>query len=291
MGVVVDIARRLGAQRQGHNWRCGCPLCGYGLSLAIGEDDQLLAHCFGGCESYAILTALIPFGLLDDDDDTGDVEHQHRAPVSKRSADDDLKRTRKARQIYEGLPPTSGTLITPYLRSRAITLEVPANLRYGTCPHRNQRYYPAMAAPVVDINGGQTGVHLTFLRADRSAKIDLPKDLQRETRGVISGGVIRLMPYEPDRELIIGEGVESTLSAMEIFDLPGWSAVYAGGLKTLELPPTVQRIVIAADNDLAGQQSALTAYQRWAGEGRDVCIKCPPIAGDDFNNVLMRRSR
>ena len=44
---------------------------------------------------------------------------------------------------------------------------------------------------------------------------------------------------DPDTELIVGEGVESTFSAMQIFGLAGWSAVYAGGLKTMELPPIV----------------------------------------------------
>ena len=77
---------------------------------------------------------------------------------------------------------------------------------------------------------------------------------------------------------------------MQIFGLPGWSAVYAGGLKTIELPPDVRRIIIAADNDVsgAGQRNALAAYDRWTAEGRSVRIKAPPVVGDDFNDVLSR---
>jgi len=73
--------------------------------------------------------------------------------------------------------------------------------------------------------------------------------------------------------------------------LPGWSAVYAGGLLTLELPPEIRRIVIAADNDISGtgQRNALAAYRRWTSEGRSVHIVMPPVAGDDFNDVLIKR--
>ena len=97
----------------------------------------------------------------------------------------------------------------------------------------------------------------------------------------------------PDRPLLIAESIETTLSAMQLFDLPGWSAVSAGGLKALPLPAEERSIVIAADNDAsgAGQRNALAAYERWSGEGRAVQIKIPPKVGDDFNDVLIGRGR
>ena len=139
-----------------------------------------------------------------------------------------------------------------------------------------------MLAPVVNVSGEQTGVHMTYLRPDGGGKADLPKEYQRECRGVIRGGAIRLAEHDPDTELIVAEGVETTLSAMQIFGLAGWSAVFAGGLKTMELPSNVRRIIIAADNDVsgAGQRNALAAYDRWTAEGRAVRIKAPPDVGD-----------
>ena len=121
-----------------------------------------------------------------------------------------------------------------------------------------------------------------------AAKSISQKNIQRECRGVIRGGAIRLAEHDPDAELIIGEGIESTLSAMQIFDLPGWSAVFAGGLKTIELPSIIRRIIIAADNDAsgAGQRNALAAYDRWTAEGRTVRLKAPPVVGSDFNDLL-----
>jgi putative DNA primase/helicase len=144
-------------------------------------------------------------------------------------------------------------------------------------------------APIVDVDGEQIGVHLTYLRHDGGGKVALPKEYQRECRGVIHGGAIRLAKHDPDTELVAGEGVESTFSAMQLFGLVGWAAVYAGGLKTMELPPNVRRIVIAADNDASGvgQRNALAAYDRWTAEGRSVRIKTPPKTGDDFNDLLL----
>ena len=281
------IARRLGGRRQGNNWRCPCPLdCGYSLSLSDGDDGRLLALCFGGCTFDKVTLALVAHGLLDDDDDAGDDPH-----VSRRVAvcQPDPKQIAHARQIYDS--GVQDARIQTYLRSRRIGLTSPILKFQEQAPHRLGARLPAMLAPVVDIDGEQIGAHMTYLRRDGAGKADLPKEYQRECRGVIHGGAIRLAEHDPDAELIVAEGIESAFSAMQLFGRAGWAAVYAGGLKTLELPPTVRAVIIAADNDAsgAGQRNALAAYDRWTAEGRSVRIKTPPDVGDDFNDVLTKR--
>jgi putative DNA primase/helicase len=284
---AAGIARQLGATRQGNNWRCACPRgCGYGLSFCDGPDGRLLAFCFGGCQFDRIMAALVEYGLLDDDDD--DLHVSRRVIVCPR---DGAERIAHARQIYD-----SGVWderIAVYLHSREIGLTSPVLRFQEQAPHRLGARLPAMLAPVVDIDGEQIGAHMTYLRRDGAGKADLPKEYQRESRGVIHGGAIRLMPFDPKVELVISEGLETGLAAAQIFALPCWSAVYAGGLRSLALPPDVRRIIIAADNDVsgAGQRNALAAYDRWIAEGRSVRIKCPPDAGDDFNDVLIKRRR
>jgi hypothetical protein len=257
--------------------------------LCDTEEGKLLAHCFGGCEYDDILSALVEYGLLDDGDY---VESCDVSLAIKPNANDESQRIDTARWIYDRLAPAAGSIAT-YLRSRHITIKVPSILRFGSCPHRaSAALLPAMAAPVVDVGGNRTGVHMTYLRADGNGKAFDQPGLCRECRGVVRGGAIRLAPHNPDCELIVAEGIESGLSASEIFGLPAWSAVSAGGLKTLKLPPTVRGIVIAADNDIsgAGQRAALAAYERWSGEGRTVRVKIPPGTGD-FNDVLIRRGK
>jgi putative DNA primase/helicase len=286
MGAAA-IARQLGGTRQGHNWRCLCPLdCGYVMSLSDGEDGRLLAFCFGGCEFDQVMSALVGYGLLDDCDDSDNLLTPR--PTAERIAHA-AERIAQAREIYAG--GVQDERVQVYLRSREIGLTSPVLRFQEQAPHRLGARLPAMLAPVVNVSGEQTGVHMTYLRHDGGGKADLPKEFQRESRGVIHGGAIRLTDHDPDTALIVGEGIESTLSAMQIFGLAGWSAVFAGGLKTIELPPIVGRIVIAADNDanVTGQRNAIAAYDRWAAEGRSVTIKAPPDVGDDFSDVLTKR--
>jgi hypothetical protein len=282
---AAGIARQLGATRQGNNWRCACPRgCGYGLSFCDGADGRLLAFCFGGCAFDEIMSALVEYGLLDDDDDD-DLHVLRCVTVCQR---DNTERIAHARQIYDG-----GGLddrIAVYLCSRWIRLTSPVLWFSEQTPHRLGARLPAMLAPIVNVDGEQIGVHLTYLRHDGGGKADLPKQYQRECRGLIHGGAIRLIPFEPDVELVLAEGLETSLAASELFGLPCWSAVYAGGLCSLVLPSEVRRIVIAADNDVSGvgQRNALAAYDRWTAEGRSVRVVAPPIVGDDFNDVLLK---
>ena len=287
---AAGYARRLGGQRQGVNWRCVCPRdCGYSLSLSDGEDGRLLAFCFGGCTFNEIMLALVEYGLLDGEE--GDLSSLlgDRFLPFRNDADQRRRKIQQAREIYANS--AWGDRIAVYLRARAIRRTSPVLRFQEQAPHRLGARLPAMIAPIVDIDGELTGVHMTYLRRDGAGKADLPKEYQRECRGVIHGGAIRLMPFDPKVELLISEGLETGLAAAELFALPCWSAVYAGGLRSLALPPAVRRIIIAADNDVsgAGQRNALAAYDRWVAEGREVRIKCPPNAGDDFNDVLIKR--
>jgi phage/plasmid primase-like uncharacterized protein len=146
-----------------------------------------------------------------------------------------------------------------------------------------------MVAPIVNAAGEQIAIHKTFLRPDGRGKTDLPKTEQRETCGPMKGGAVRLAPRCADLELLVGEGVESTISATQMFGLPGWAALLSSGVEALDLPVNVRQVVVAADNDMngVGQRAALSAHERWAAEGRSVRILLPPNPGEDFNDVLL----
>jgi phage/plasmid primase-like uncharacterized protein len=252
------------------------------VSFRDGDDGRLLAFCFGGCGFTDILAA-VENDPLDGDDDADD-----RGVAAPRPSE--RERVDLALRLYDRLAPAAGTIAEAYLRSRGITIAVPSVLRFGACPHRRGGDHPALVAPVVDADGALIGTHATFLRADGAGKAGFADpDHQRETRGVIRGGKIRLAPHDHNHELLVAEGVETALSAMQILGLPGWSTVSASGLGTVALPPAVRRICIAADNDLAGRQAAVGAHRRWTAEGRTVRIVMPTAAGTDFNDVLRGR--
>ena len=233
------------------------------------------------------MLALVEFGLLDGDDSDSLHEPREAAAHAQRNA---AERISNAQELY-----ASGGYddrIRIYLRSRGIELTSPILKFSEHAPHRLGAHLPAMLAPVVSASGELTGVHLTYLRPDGGGKADLPKEFQRECRGVIRGGAIRLAGHDPDTALIIGEG--DRIHALRDADL--WPARLVCGVRWRPQDPGAAArssadVIIAADNDAkgAGQRNAMAAYDRWTAEGRSVRIKTPPDVGDDFNDVLMKR--
>jgi putative DNA primase/helicase len=287
IGTAAEIAARLDGVCEGRQWRCRCPLHGgHSLMVADGRKGRLLFHCFGGCEFPDIAAFMREWG----------VALSYHGPEEIESTADLDRATRRLKQaagIYDRAEPVEGTLAESYLRSRGITIPIPSALRFlQYAPHRNRRSYPALVAPVRDVMGNGTGVHLTYLDPSGHGKYPFQdKTKQRECYGLIRGGVVSLEVEHPDRPLVVSEGVETALSCMQLFKLPAWAALSASGLATLELPPEVQNIAIAVDHDEngAGQDAASSARYRWEGEGRKVRRLMPPDPGTDFNDVLLRR--
>jgi putative DNA primase/helicase len=284
-----DIAAQLEGRREGLQWRCRCPVHGgHSLMVTEGIDGKVLLHCFGAdCKFGEITKALYGNTGLLGNGRSGNALMQADAAIERLH-----QRIQQARRLYQRADPAVGTVVETYLRSRGITLPVPPVLRFiGWCPHRNQLPFPAMAAPIVNVDNQMIAMHATFLRAGGTGKANLPPHEQREFYGSCRGGVVRLASHKPDDELLIGEGIESVLSAMQLFDLPGWAALSTSGLMALELPSEIRRIVIAVDNDLngAGQKAAMVARDKWVTESRSVRLKLPPIVGD-FNDILRWRA-
>jgi len=190
-------------------------------------------------------------------------------------------------RIWSETQPATCTVVEPYLRSRAITLTPPAALRFHPAArHLSGGMWPAMVAERRDAAGDRVAIHRTFLRRDGRGKA--PVEPQRMDLGPSAGGAIRLAP--PAEELLIGEGIETVLAAMQVTGSSGWAAGSAGALRRLILPQQVRSVVICADGDEAGESAAVAAAARWMGEGRRVRIARAP-AGKDFNDLLAEAGR
>ncbi len=89
--------------------------------------------------------------------------------------------------------------------------------------------------------------------------------------------------------LMVGEGIETCLAAMQATGHPAWAALSTSGLRTLDLPQDVRDVIVLADGDDAGEAAARAAALRWKREGRRVRIARPP-QGMDFNDMLLGRA-
>jgi putative DNA primase/helicase len=145
-----------------------------------------------------------------------------------------------------------------------------------------------MVARVDSLDGELIGVHRTW--------IELGPDgvwhrRDRAMLGYVAGGAVRLAPA--GEALLIAEGIESALAAMELTGWPAWAALSAGGIERLALPPIVRNVAIAVDRDAngAGERAARTAAQRWLAEGQRVRLLLPDEAGADANDLLREARR
>ena len=99
--------------------------------------------------------------------------------------------------------------------------------------------------------------------------------------GPCRGGAVRLA--EPGDVLMVGEGIETCLAAMQATGHPAWAALSTSGLRTLDLPSDVRDVIVLADGDDPGEAAARDCAWRWKREGRRVRIARPP-QGMDFND-------
>jgi putative DNA primase/helicase len=201
-----------------------------------------------------------------------------------------------------GSPTIIGTLVDVYLRVRAIKatkIEARSLRSAESLFHwKTGTSWPAMLARVTLLPGGaDLTTHQTFLRRDGSDKAPLIKDGKECSRlyaacDTMKRGGVWFGTPDPERELIVAEGIESTLSAMRLYRAEaGVAALSTSGLYVLALPPQARRVRIFADHDEndAGIKAATVACRRWRGEGREVVVVHARGAGGDANDLWRRR--
>ena len=136
---------------------------------------------------------------------------------------------------------------------------------------------------------GATGlpiaIHRTFLARDGGGKA--PVEPARMMLGPCRGGTVRL--GEPGAVLMVGEGIETCLAAMQATGNAAWAALSTSGLRSLDLSRDVRDVIVLADGDEPGEAAAQGCARRWQCEGRRVRIARPP-QGMEFNDLLKARN-
>lgn len=289
MGFDIQaIATTLGgASPSGDGYSCLCPAHDDqtpSLSIGLGDQNQLLLYCHGGCSFEQIVKTLQDRGLLlktQQDEDTNHILVNNSVP--------DLSYIRR---LWHQALPVEGTPAHLYLRTRLDDRlkEIPPTLRYlPAAKHApTGQTYPCLLAAVTTYpNRKVIALHRTFLSADglRKAPVVNPKMML----GKVRGGTVRLAPA--DKDLIIAEGIETGLTVQVMLKKPAWVALSAQNMRHVILPPLPQakNVYIAQDNDDAGRKAALTLADKVWAEGRTAYILQPSHVYNDFNDALFSR--
>jgi putative DNA primase/helicase len=281
------IAKALGGRKAGAAWMARCPAHddrAPSLAIADARDGKVLVRCHAGCDQQDVIAALRARGLWDADE-------RHPACFSMRpdrvpppEADNDaMRRTEAALAIWRGSQAAEGTLVETYLQSRGLTTPIPPSIRFHIgLKHPSDAVWQAMVALVTrGADGRPIGIHRTFLARDGSTKA--PVEPAKMMLGPCRGGAVRL--EVSGDALMVGEGIETCLAAMQASGHPAWAALSTSGLRSLDLPREVRDVIVLADGDDPGEAAAQDCAWRWKREGRRVRIARPP-RGLDFNDLL-----
>ena len=284
--IARELAVALNAKRVGRAWLARCPAHSDrtpSLSITHGHAGKVLVHCFAGCAQADVVAELRRRGLWALND-----AHRDDACRSDRAAQSGSGPASPhpgAMAIWSAATPAKATPIERYLSLRGLLLPSPSSLRFHPgLKHPSGERWPCMVALVTRGTDGESiAIHRTFLTRDGAAKA--PVEPQKMMLGPCRGGAVRLA-LAGDM-LMVGEGIETCLSAMQATGRPAWAALSTSGLRTLDLPGSVAEVVVLADGDDPGEAAAQDCARRWRKEGRKVRIARPP-QGMDFNDVLLR---
>ena len=288
--IAEAIAKALGGRKAGAGWTARCPAHDDrtpSLSLTDTQDGKVLVRCHAGCEQERVIAALRGRGLWGESGPRSSPWTARREPVAREPDDDDAKRTERALAIWQFSKPSPETSVAAYLASRGLRLPSSNALRFhAAMKHPSGGFWPAMVALVTNgTDGAPVAIHRTFLARDGGGKA--PVDPQKMMLGPCRGGAVRLA--EQGEVLMVGEGIETCLAAMQASGHPAWAALSTSGLRALDLPKDVRDVIVLADGDVAGEAAARNCALRWKREGRRVRIARPP-KGLDFNDMLTRQA-
>jgi DNA primase len=190
----------------------------------------------------------------------------------------------EALDIWRSTSSADRTTVETYLRSRSIILPVPPCLRY----HANLKHwdtgldFPAIVAGVQDGNGKFTAIQRTYLLPDGRDKAQVNKP--KKALGPLGDGAVRLAPAR--KVLGMAEGIETALSAMQLFEIPVWAALSCSRFASVAIPDNVIEVQIFADNGAPGKGAAGRACDAFTAAGKRVAIRRPPEFFSDWNDAL-----
>lgn len=289
-----DIVSALGGELYQGGRRANVPAPGHSnadrsVSMLL-DGDRLVIHGFGSADWRAVRAHLQGLKLIDAGGRlTGATAAASGPALAAPPRPPPRARIAVAQSLWaEALPLVEGDLCYRYFRLRAVRLpSPPENLRrHPAAPISVFRQAgptcPALIAAIRMPDGAISAVEIAYLDADGRAARRLR--LPRKTVGSAAAGVaVRLSPTAA--EMVVGEGVATTLSAMARFDLPGWALLSAGNLANWSAPDGVRHILIAGDRGPAGEAAAARLRSRLRAMGRAADVRLPPAPFGDWNEV------
>lgn len=206
---------------------------------------------------------------------------------------------------FAGLGFIEGSEGADYLASRGINKLPRKGARFSNLEYEAESK-KQMSAIVSVMTNSQMKIcylHKTFIQNGKKAqginakKIYTANGMERtgcSSCGSFDTESIAVRLFDCKNTLGVAEGLETALSAHQIYGVPTWMVGNATYLKSFIAPNSVQHLIIYADNDKTG--TGLAAAFQCGNKNilsrnsvKKVTIKCPVDVGD-FNDMLSTQS-
>lgn len=195
-----------------------------------------------------------------------------------KTVDETAKNLERIERIRAGLKPINGECAASrYLANRGLRVLPEKNLYF----HPGMAYWqdgvksvhPAMVAIFRNLAGAGATMHITYLTEDgKKANVESPRKILPVILP-LPGCAIQL--FNPaNGVLAVAEGIETALAVKQLDDLPVWACGNAGQMAALDVPESVNELLIYADEDesFTGPQAAYTLAKRMKAKGKKVSV-------------------
>lgn len=264
---LINLVGALGGAWHGRTAMCRCPAHSDTTpSLALRQGDRgILVTCFAGCDRRDVLRELA------------------RIPVDAQYpyVDEPSAGTGNAERLWSEAHPVDGTLAARYMAARYL-LPPPQDVRFHPrCPCRPRPRTIFLPALLVAVREGPrlTAIQRIFLDK-QSATYRMKLMLGRPGRGAWQG------EGAGQSTLALAEGFETARSFTILTEIPCWATLGARRFDQIRLPPSLERLILAIDNDAEGRRGATKAEERYRRPGLSIERMPPPNALKDWAMVL-----
>lgn len=297
-----SLIEALNGRWHGQYGTAPCPVCQpdgrkdqNALTVSEGSDGRLLVHCKRANCAFTAIMAAAGFGLGKFQPVCPDYIERSKAESRARAK----RKSRQAHRIWQETYPIGGTIAEKYLRGRGITIDLPNTLRF----HPEAFHGPTgrrHTALVALVEGGDGfAIHRTYLRLDGEGKAGLDGG-DKLMLGATAGGAVRLT--SGSGPILVGEGIESTLSAFILHGNPtaaAWATLSTSGMRGVRLPTVGalgylrgarRSLILAVDGDKAGREAGKELAMLAVGQGWWVGT-VDPGDGADWNDRISEKGQ
>lgn len=290
-GRWAEIFRHFGLPEITGNRHVDCPIC--------KRKKKFRAHCHetgawictcGNGKGFKLLEIVTgrDFKSLAEEVDriTGRQKERQLHAVPK------VDPAKRVVEKFKSLSPLRGTQAQDYLKARGIYCLPAGGVKFSRAEIVDGMIVPAMYAIASDHYSRPMKTHLTYLEGDKKH----PTAVQGGARKLFTVVEDDYQPlsvklFQATDVLGVGEGIETCLSAYQLYSIPVWSTLNSALLERFVAPKHVKKLYIYADNDdnLTGLAAAMQCGKKNLLSNNDVeevIIRWPEQSGD-FNDVVL----